>query len=49
MSNQHEPHHGGLGVLTVFREPYSEREHRYIAQLELVPTHRVVCDKPSAY
>src|SRR3954451_9705422 len=23
---------GGLGVLAVFREPYSEREHRYIAQ-----------------
>ena len=31
---------GGLGVLAVFREPYSEREHRYIAQyVVLSPTH----------
>src|SRR3954447_13627312 len=30
---------GGLGVLAVFREPYSEREHRYIAQYVVLSQH----------
>ena len=51
---------GGVWLLgsTVFREPYSEREHRYFAaqacdqqNLWTLHTRGVwrVCDKPSAY